>query len=219
MGSPAGAPPDLWQPGRARLALSPLTTRHACPCPFSCPLVRCCQCRRRCVLVGVQRGEVRIRGNASRCAEGPGRSRPLNHYSPTLMTAPDIHAITARKVHNLPDNWEPVVYGCLDRGLGYYLIGAVPVGTFSRGSRKGRPKFPPKNQLQRVVITAAEKKQAQMEWENTTGLCSCCGGSGKQVKSISITEGATYRDCVACNGTGKPLHLRGQSTTTHPRGA
>lgn len=121
------------------------------------------------------------------------------------MTAPDFYAIAARKVHNLPDNWEPLFYGCLERSLGFYLIGAVPIGTFSRGRRKGHSKFPPKNQQQRVVITADEKKQAQMEWEDTTGLCSCCGGSGKQVKSISIREGITYRDCVACKGTGKPL--------------
>ncbi|MBM5818300.1 MAG: hypothetical protein FJ083_17555 [Cyanobacteria bacterium K_Offshore_surface_m2_239] len=130
------------------------------------------------------------------------------------MTAPDILAITARKVHSLSDDWFPVVYGCLERGLGFYLIGAVPIGKYSRGPRKGQKKFPPKKHHQRVVITTDEKRQAQIEWENTTGLCSCCGGSGKQVKSISI-YGTTYSDCVACDGTGKALHLRGQSTTTN----
>ena len=159
--------------------------------------------------------------DAARGQRKPMRRRPwqTNKAQPllNLMTAPDIYAIAARKVHNLPASWQPVIYGCLDRGLGFYLIGAVPIGTFSRGPRKGQPKFPPKNKLQQVVISADEKKQAQIEWEIETGFCSHCGGSGKQVKSISIKEGTTYRDCVACNGTGKPLHLRVESTATRPQ--
>jgi hypothetical protein len=128
------------------------------------------------------------------------------------MNPPDIHAIAARKVHNLPDEWQPRIYGCLDRGLtaehsGFYLRGAVPIGTYSRGPRKGRPKWPPLGQLQRVVITADEVKQARIQWENETGLCSHCGGSGQQVKSVGI-DGTTYRECGACGGTGKALHVR-----------
>ena len=123
------------------------------------------------------------------------------------MTAPDIHAIAARRVHNLPDDWTPRIYGCLDRNLGFYLRGAVPIGTYSRGPRKGRPKFPPLGKLERVVITAEEVQRTRIKWENETGLCSHCGGSGQQVKSTGI-NGTTYRECVACDGTGRALHLR-----------
>ena len=124
------------------------------------------------------------------------------------MNPPDIHAIAARKVHNLPDEWEPRIYGCLDRNLGFYLRGAVPIGTYSRGPRKGRPKWPPLGQLQRVVITADEVLQTRIQWENETGLCSHCGGSGQQVKSININGTTTYRECGSCEGTGKALHVR-----------
>jgi hypothetical protein len=124
------------------------------------------------------------------------------------VSAPDIHAIAARRVHGLPADWQPRIYGCLDRDLGFYLRGAVPIGTYSRGPRKGRPKWPPLGQLERVVITADEVKQARICWENETGLCSHCGGSGQQVKSTGI-NGTTYRECGACSGTGKALHLRG----------
>ena len=123
------------------------------------------------------------------------------------MTAPDIHAIAARRVHNLPDDWTPRIYGCLDRSLGFYLRGAVPIGTYSRGPRKGRPKFPPLGKLERFVITAEEVQRTRIEWENETGLCSHCGGSGQQVASTGI-NGTTYRECVACDGTGRALHLR-----------
>lgn len=124
------------------------------------------------------------------------------------MSAPDIHVIAARKVHNLPDDWQPRIYGCLDHCLGFYLRGAVPIGTYSRGPRKGQPKWPPLGQLQRVVITADQVKQARIWWENETGLCSHCGGSGQQVASVG-TNGTTYRSCIHCNGTGTALHLRG----------
>lgn len=124
------------------------------------------------------------------------------------MTAPDIHAITARRVHNLPDDWQPRIYGCLDRDLGFYLRGAVPIGTFSRGPRKGRPKFPPLGQLQKVVITTDEVRQEQIRWEHETGLCVHCGGSGERVRSTSIQNGTTYRQCNECKGSGKALHLR-----------
>lgn len=123
------------------------------------------------------------------------------------MSSPDIHAITARRIHNLPDEWEPRIYGCLDRGLGFYLIGAIPIGTYSRGPRKGRPKWPPRRELQRVVITANEVRETQIQYENETGLCCRCGGSGQTVKSVGVA-GTTYRECIGCEGTGKALHTR-----------
>ena len=125
------------------------------------------------------------------------------------MRAPDIHALTARRVHGLPADWQPRIYEALDRGLGFALRGAVPIGTYSRGPRKGRPKWPPLGQLQRVVITADEVRQERIRWENETGLCSYCGGSGQQVKSTGIS-GTTYRQCISCDGTGKALHLRAE---------
>jgi hypothetical protein len=126
------------------------------------------------------------------------------------MTAPDIHTLAARRVHGLPDDWLPRIYSALDRGLGFELRGSVPIGTYSRGPRKGRPKWPRLAELQRVVITADEVRQARIWWENETGLCSYCGGSGHQVKSIGIS-GTTYRQCISCDGTGKALHLRAEA--------
>ena len=123
------------------------------------------------------------------------------------MTAPDVYAIAAQRVYSLPADWKPIVYECLDRGLGYCLTGAVPIGTYVRGPRRGRPKFPPKGQWQRVVITPDEAKEARDWWEHKTGFCGHCGGSGEWVKSAGV-NGTTYRECVHCGGTGMAKHLR-----------
>ena len=125
------------------------------------------------------------------------------------MSAPDIYAIAARHVHGLPNDWQPRTYSALDRCLGYELRGSVPIGTYSRGPRKGRPKWPRLAELQRVVITMDEVRQARIRWENETGLCSHCGGSGQQVKSTGIS-GTTYRECISCDGTGRALHRRAE---------
>ena len=132
------------------------------------------------------------------------------------MSAPDIYAIAARHVHGLPNDWQPQIYcwhvsylDALDLCLGYELRGSVPIGTYSRGPRKGRPKWPRLAQLQRVVITMDEVRQARIRWENETGLCSHCGGSGQQVKSTGIS-GTTYRECISCDGTGRALHRRAE---------
>ena len=123
------------------------------------------------------------------------------------MTAPDIHTLAARQVHGLPDDWQPRIYECLDRDLGFVLTGSVPIGTYSRGPRKGRPKWPPLRQLPRVVITTEEVRQARIHWEHATGMCSHCGGSGQQVKSVGI-GGTTYRVCRICQGSGTAVQLK-----------
>lgn len=126
------------------------------------------------------------------------------------MKPPDIITLAARQVHKLPGDWEPQIYESLDRGMGFVLRGAVPIGTYSRGPRKGRPKWPPLGQQQRVAITADEVRQQRMQWEIETGLCSYCGGSGQRVKSIGLTT-TTYRECSVCGGTGETLHLRAET--------
>lgn len=125
------------------------------------------------------------------------------------MSAPDIHAITARRVHCLPDDWEPRIYGCLDRSMGFYLVGAVPIGTFAKGPRKGKPKFPPRHHLRRVAITSEEVRETQEQWEHQTGLCHRCGGSGT-IPTVVNRHGTVAERLCWCGGTGKAQHLQGE---------
>ena len=128
-----------------------------------------------------------------------------------------MHAIAARRVHGLPDEWEPRIYKVLGdcrQTLGYSLTGAVPVGAISRGPRKGRPKWPPRWSWWEVIITPADLAAATAEWVAATGLCPRCGGEGRTVRSVSITSGTEYRTCQACGGTGKAPAQADETTTT-----
>ena len=116
---------------------------------------------------------------------------------------PDLHVLTARRVHSLPPDWQACVYHSL-HPLGYAkLIGTEPIGTISRGPRKGRPKWPPLVPWRAVLISAEQVAKTRRQWEADTGLCSHCGGSGQQLKGVSVAEGPSYRTCRGCGGTGK----------------
>jgi hypothetical protein len=81
------------------------------------------------------------------------------------------------------------------------VTGSVPVGVYSRGPRKGQPKFTGPGIM--VVVTRAEKEAAASAYETETGRCWNCKGSGQVVRKISVTEGNTYRPCTLCGGSGR----------------
>jgi hypothetical protein len=81
------------------------------------------------------------------------------------------------------------------------VSGSVPVGTYSRGSRKGEPKFTGPRTM--VAVTRAEKEAAAIAYEAETGHCWNCKGTGQVVHKISVTEGTTYRPCARCGGSGE----------------
>lgn len=131
------------------------------------------------------------------------------------MSAPDFHAMAARRVHGLPDGWLPRIYRSLGDAratIGFSLTGGVPLGVVTRGPRKGRPKFPPLRQLQEVIITYGDVKATREEWVAATGLCPQCGGDGQTVWRVSTTSGTEYRPCRACRATGKAQPLANDTT-------
>jgi hypothetical protein len=117
------------------------------------------------------------------------------------VSAPDFLAIAARRVCGLPAEWQPRIYRSLD-SVGFELIGAEPIGTYTRGPKKGKPKFPPRKEMRSVFVTHDHIRQARHSWERETGLCSHCGGSG-QLPSIISIHGNTYKPCHWCNATGR----------------
>jgi hypothetical protein len=121
----------------------------------------------------------------------------------THTQPPDLHTLTARRVHSLPPDWQARVYHSL-HPLGYAkLIGTEPIGTISRGPRKGQLKWPPRNQWRAVVISHEQVAETRRQWEAETGRCSWCGGSGQQLNGVSVAEGPWYRTCGGCGGAGK----------------
>jgi hypothetical protein len=75
------------------------------------------------------------------------------------MTSIDFFALAARRVHDLPDEWKPCIYEAIAGGI--LLHGSVPTGIYSRGPRKGTPKWPPKRDLLRVILTRLDVDAAK----------------------------------------------------------
>lgn len=115
----------------------------------------------------------------------------------------DVMQLAAAKVGI--DGWEAYQWEAADAG-GSVLRGCVPSGIYTRGPRKGQPKFrPPTPGTERmVVVIRDELNTAAARYENATVKCWDCKGEGKEIASISIRTGTTYRTCQRCKGTGSP---------------
>lgn len=72
-----------------------------------------------------------------------------------------------------------------------------------RGPRKGRPKWAKRYTFVACIVTDEEFRKEKAQYETETGNCADCQGHGKVICSVSVAEGAKYRDCSKCKGTGK----------------
>lgn len=103
----------------------------------------------------------------------------------------------ARAKIGAPAAWEWCVAKVLHPTTDILLEGGVPVG-----GRTGRRRWDGVR-LQTVVVTRAEQDAACAAFEAVTGKCHRCAGSGRTLKSVSVTDGRTYRTCDRCGGDGR----------------
>ena len=54
----------------------------------------------------------------------------------------------------------------------------------------------------RARVSARELEAEAQQYEQSTGSCATCLGSGQVVRSISVKLGTSYRACGACAGAG-----------------
>jgi hypothetical protein len=87
--------------------------------------------------------------------------------------------------------------------------GCVPLGTYTRGPRKGHPKFKPAmpGSERTIVVAKIELERHAAEYEETEGKCWDCKGEGKELAGWSVEEGNKYRTCTRCKGNGLPPNL------------
>jgi DnaJ-class molecular chaperone len=83
---------------------------------------------------------------------------------------------------------------------GHHMQGA-PTKLRTRGKLKGKPRF--NGTMVTVIVTDEEVAATKSEYEQSTGYCSECVGSGKELAAWDHKEGVFYRDCRKCNGSGK----------------
>jgi len=120
------------------------------------------------------------------------------------MPAPDFYAMAARAAYSLPPEWQPRKYRSCGP-IGIELIGAEPIGTYRSGRYKGRPKFPPEQQMRQVFVSREQIEQAKDDWQQATGLCTRCGGDGQMVTRIDSSGPIGHKPCDACSGTGRAV--------------
>lgn len=103
--------------------------------------------------------------------------------------------IARKKVGGDPD-WKAAIWQAC-KGHDSLIEGAVP-----RVGLDGKPRWIG-IELDKVVVTDAELRQAKLDYETETGKCCKCAGSGKEFGGWDHITGNKYRDCVRCGATGK----------------
>jgi hypothetical protein len=98
------------------------------------------------------------------------------------------------------------------------LTGCVCDSAYTRGPRKGKPKYD--GRPIQAIVSDGELKAERLRYEAETGRCSDCLGIGKTIASAG-KGGTTYRACSACQGTGKAtshqsIHAVKESHVAHP---
>lgn len=117
-----------------------------------------------------------------------------------MSTRIDFISVVARKKLGASDEWQ---YFAWERVGEDALIvrGGVPIGTVSRGPRKGQPKW--ERPGDRVVVTDAEERAERARYEAETGICSDCQGEKETWAGWSAEHGNRYRACRRCGATGQ----------------
>jgi hypothetical protein len=98
-----------------------------------------------------------------------------------------------------PTGWKAFRWQQADGG--HIVTGAIPIGTYRSGPRKGRPKYPKDSQI--VVVTTEELNAKAKEYEKETGNCWECKGTGLVFVGWSKAEGSKRNTCPRCSGVGK----------------
>lgn len=86
------------------------------------------------------------------------------------------------------------------------MTGCVSSGNFTRGKRKGRPRYDGKP-IQ-AVVTDAEANAEFARYERDTSKCGECMGTGQIVAGWHYQNGTTYRPCLHCHGNGVAPHAQ-----------
>ena len=115
----------------------------------------------------------------------------------------DLFQLTLERVHKVPHGWRWCELDGHDKPEDFILVrGAIPVGEYKSGKKKGRTKWP--KELQTIWLRRREMDQVACDWEQETGKCHRCDGSGQECCGWSVKDGKSYRQCSRCGGVGKP---------------
>ena len=86
------------------------------------------------------------------------------------------------------------------------ISGRVPGGVYQRGPKRGLPRFdhPASGPVGIVCVSEAELNAAAQDYE-AGGKCWNCKGKREVMAGWNIEEGARFKPCKRCNGTGMKI--------------
>jgi hypothetical protein len=114
----------------------------------------------------------------------------------------DFFNLYIHRNHRVSTDWQWHTVNSANMPEDYFEIkGAVPIGTISRGPRKGSPKWP--KESQRYFVKWDDFEKLKLDWELETGKCYVCDGTGQELIGSSVSEGDRYRQCKRCGGSGR----------------
>ena len=121
-----------------------------------------------------------------------------------MTEPPDLYDLAAQLLRGMPPEWQWCELASINTPFGRFpqVTGAVPTEFYSRGPKKGKPKWLARYCYSVLQFSPAEIEQVRLKWEDETSKCSACGGDGQELFKISITNGNSYRECRRCGGTG-----------------
>jgi hypothetical protein len=111
-----------------------------------------------------------------------------------------LNSVAKRKVSG-PDEWEWCKWERIGEGNDFVVEGGVP-RLLKSGPRKGEKTWKGV-ETQKTVVTDAEIKAEHARYEQDTGNCGDCMGSGRVFARWSADNGEDYKPCSRCGSTGK----------------
>ncbi len=104
---------------------------------------------------------------------------------------------TAREKFDLPEEWRWAQSEAIPGG--FLLKGNV---TTEKKKRDGTLKTVWKRPLEKYIITKEDTQRCEKNYENSTGNCAHCEGTGKHCCGWSKDTGNNFESCSKCGGTG-----------------
>lgn len=111
------------------------------------------------------------------------------------------------------ENWR----WCISEMIGedFLIHGAVPIGKYTKGPRKGRDKWPPKSQMERFIVTQGDIDAEDQRWEKEHQKCFKCFGEGQEWNGWNCETGNKFITCRRCKGDGTPRKYNMNKEPTH----
>lgn len=120
----------------------------------------------------------------------------------------DLFCEHAKEKANAPHNWDVFSWACHPTDgtevIYYQIKGAVCEAVKTRGPNKGQKDWSKRDRsTERTVnITVREHSEWKQQWSARTGKCNRCTGTGETLLRMSVDDGALYKPCPKCLGTG-----------------